>query len=188
MADFITLAALKRSLDVSDSASDATLADANAAATAMLIEYLGRDPRADDYTSKVDGLGTAILVLPQYPIQQVSQVLVKTAGGQPPLDVPIGRIDWDDYTIWRDDGLMFPPGRRNVTVTYTAGLDPAPRTLALAASYTVRAILTARGVDLNATGESWSGVSSSTWNDIGPGTVPKSARDLVKSLVRVVAA
>lgn len=186
MADFATLAALKAALDITDTSRDALLGVLNGAATQMLIDQMERDPRVDDFIERTNGLGTERLLVREYPILQVASVRIDGVPGSDPWPVPKGYFDWDDYSIWRKDGQNFPRGRRNVTVAYTAGLDPLPKTLSLAAVYTVRALITSRKVDLNASGESWQGVNSATWSAEGPGTVPQSALTLIQRYKRVI--
>ncbi len=187
MADFATLAALKAALDVTDTSKDVLLAGLNGAATQMLIDEMERDPRVDDFNERANGLGTRTILVRQYPILSVASV--RFTGGSVGLDaapVSPSYVEWDDYSIWRTDGLVFPRGTRNIAVIYSAGLDPMPKTLSLAAIYTVRALLTARKVDLNATGENLIGISSSTWGSQGPGTVPTSALSLIERYKRVM--
>lgn len=203
MADFIGLAALKLALDVTDTSADAQLAMLNGAATSLMIDWMNRDPRADDFKERANGLGSGKLLVNQYPIIAVASIAITRAGFrsdtragfgsdkpaafgqtlQPELLVP-SQWDFDDNLIWRTDGGGFPRGSRNVTVAYTAGLDPVPKSLALAATYTVRALLTARKVDLNSSGESWAGVSSQTWSAGGPGTVPVAAQTILGNYAR----
>lgn len=185
MADFATLTALKAALDVTDSSRDALLTVLNGAATQMLIDEMERDPRVDDFDEATNGLGSSIILVNQYPIQEVSRVTVNLGGGNKTV-LAKGTFEWDDYRIWRTDGSSFPRATRNVRVAYSAGLDPVPKTLGLAAIYTVRALLTARKIDLNATGENVIGVNSSSWNPQGPGTVPTAALTLIQRFKRVI--
>ena len=186
MADFATLAALKAALDITDNSRDAMLSVLNGSATQMLIDAMERDPRVDDFVEKASGLGTNTLLVNQYPILDVASIKIDGPPGSDPWPVPKGYFDWDSYSIWRKDGGTFARGRRNVTVSYSAGLDPLPKTLSLAAIYTVRALITSRKVDLNASGESWQGVNSAAWSAQGPGTVPQAALTLIERFTRTI--
>lgn len=178
MADFATLADIKLALGVTDSSQDAALTGLNQTVTAMILDYLNRDPRPADYTERANGLGTSDLLVRQFPITDVSSIVVRCGD----TDIPLTPDQWDfdDDKIWRTRGEIFPKGRRNVAVSYSAGLDPMPRSFKLAAIYTARAITSAAGVDLNSSGKSWAGVSSQAWNAQGPGTLPTAAITLIR--------
>lgn len=175
MTDFVTLTDLKAALDVTDSTRDAVLTAANSAATAMIIDFCNRDPRAADFVERADGRGSATILVNQYPINSVASVTIDGTA------VPSDQIDYDENLIWLK--CRIPRGRRNVTVSYNAGLNPLPAAFTQAALYTARAILTARKIDLNASGESWADVTSQSWAT-APGTVPVSAQVLLAPYVR----
>lgn len=180
MADFASLIEVKAALDVTDTSADVALSLVNKAATQLLIDYMNRDPRLDTFVFVANGLGSADIIVPEYPIIQVFEVRLIY-----PVDTLIdpSLVAWSDNLIFLRNTIV-PRVRNNVRVVYSAGLDPLPKTLSLAAIYTVRALLASRKVDLNSTGESWQGVSSQTWTGNGPGVVPIAAQTLLQNFVR----
>ncbi|MGI4793755.1 MAG: hypothetical protein ACRYG8_06640, partial [Janthinobacterium lividum] len=128
MADLLSLTDLKAALEISDTSRDAMLSGVASAATDMIVDWLDRDPRKTDYVERAHGLGGRLLLVNQFPIVSVASI---SFSGQPPISAD--QIDFDDVSIWLKTGSYFPRGRRNVTVTYTAGLDPLPSSIKQAA-------------------------------------------------------
>lgn len=107
-------------------------------AQAVMVAYCDWDPTevVTDQTVLLNGNGTSLLTLPSLYVTDVSAVVitdrigtVTTAVLSPaPVDVE-----------WSEDGCLectscvlggiFPPGRRNVAVTYSGGYDTIPATL-----------------------------------------------------------
>jgi hypothetical protein len=91
------------------------------AACAMVETYCNRIFAADDYTHTLDGRGTDMLWLPQYPINDVTTLTID--------DEEIDAADYtvEDQSIYYEDG--FTKGRRNVVVEYNAGYATIPADL-----------------------------------------------------------
>lgn len=161
-----------------------TLALVVDAANQAVIDTLLWDPSSQDYAETYDGLGGAALVLRQAPVTAVASVMLTPPGGPAvPLD-PSAYVFDDNQVIWLQG--RFARGPRNVRVAYTAGWDPLPSTIKQACFYVLKAMLVTPGLDANATGESYAGVSSASWQPQGPGAVPNQARALLARYMRVV--
>lgn len=160
---------------MSDPVDDALLPLAIDAATQALIDVMNGDPRTNDYVEWRNGTGGYAQPLNRAPIQRVRKVLLNGVA----LDMT--QITWDDYIIYRAAG--FPRAPRNLQVFYTAGYDDTPPPIRQACLYTLKAMWLARRVDQNATGESFAGVLSQSFWQTGAGTVPPSARDLVRNYI-----
>lgn len=91
------------------------------AACAMVETYCNRIFAADDYTHTLDGRGTDMLWLPQYPINDVTTLTID--------DEEIDAADYtvEDQSIYYEDGFTL--GRRNVVVEYNAGYTTMPADL-----------------------------------------------------------
>ena len=91
------------------------------AACAMVETYCNRTFAADDYTHTLDGRGTDMLWLPQYPINDVTTLTID--------DEEIDAADYtvEDQSIYYEDGFTL--GRRNVVVEYNAGYTTMPADL-----------------------------------------------------------
>lgn len=187
MADFALLSDVKTALGITDTSQDTTLTAMLQASTQMILDWLDCDPRSDDYSERLNGMGTHELIPTYSPVSAVASVVITyPSGSTDTLD--LSTIDFDDNIIWRKDRRTFPVGRRNVTVGYSAGYDPMPKSFKQAALYTVRALYSSSDTDMNSTGESWAGVNSATWNAGGAGVLPVSARTLLQSYRRVISA
>ena len=137
---------LKRYLEISSSSNDALLESLIEAVSKQFAVYTGRNltlrsysplAESDDYdpdNAVLDGSGHAELLLPQYPVDQVTGVTLNGAALSPAQ--PGGASGW-----WLDhraglvvlkDGL-FSRGGGNVLVAYRAGFSPVPADLAQAA-------------------------------------------------------
>lgn len=131
-ADFITVAELKTHLNKASAADDAELAGFVSAACQMIRDRIGHvSPVAAVDLS--DGRRHRSIVLTDHPV--VSVTTVEVAGGEviPPADPDTGTDGWE---LDSDAGFLrntesWPPG--TIRVTYTAGRDPLPGNIRLAA-------------------------------------------------------
>ena len=78
----------------------------------------------------------------------------------------------------------FPPGIKNVTVSYAAGYATIPGSIQRATLYTLAAMWAASDVDHNASGESYNGVLSQNFWPSGPGAVPPQAIRLLNAYTK----
>lgn len=135
-----TLTQLRDYADIQDSHKDDMLELYINAASDMIDEYLGYDPKTQTYTAEVyDGKGTPYLTLKARPITTLTTVLEDG-----------DTVDIDDFVIrdWYIDGddYRFIRGHSNYKVTYVAGYsdDDMP------ADITVTCIKIASLMDLEA--------------------------------------
>src|SRR5438309_1085729 len=131
LADLTTLAALKAYAQVSVSTDDAVLTSMIAAASAAARSYLNRDVTTASYTITRDGRGTAMMLLPQFPVTAVAQVIVdgRTIPAQSAFGLPGYRFTDTSLIL---AGFCFTRGFGNVQVGFTAGYATAPADIAQA--------------------------------------------------------
>jgi len=128
-----TLAALKLALGVAptETADDAKYQELINIASTAISGYCGRQFRLLPYSESYDGDGTGLLRLKNTPIVAVTALSI---GGEavPESDFSV----YDEYLRCDDDGeysarlrsssRVFPLGRKNIAVTYTAGYAAVP--------------------------------------------------------------
>jgi hypothetical protein len=185
MAAFLSLADAKRWLDIdpAEDSRDDILQALIDAATDSAIQVMQRDPTSQSRDVVVSGFGGPTLPMNHYPIQSVESVTICPETGALPLDPATYTFD-DNVIILRRGG--FPLGRRNIGVSFTAGEPVFPPSITLAMRYTVKAMWDARKIDMNATGESFEGVGSSSFWPTGPGSVPPQAVALLMPFYNAV--
>lgn len=177
-ADFITLADAQGLIDVpSDPVSDLRLSWAIATVTQGIIDLLDRDPRVQTRMEFYNGTGSYVLPVTGYPIQNVSLLLVDLGA------VDLTQLYWDDYLVYLRGGL-FPRGRKNIQITYIAGLDPLPMPIRMAAVMWTKAIWSGIEADQNAANESYNGVMSQSFRPDGPGSCPPQAHALLRPYIQ----
>lgn len=109
-------------------------------ACAMVETYCNRTFASTTYTEQTyNGHAQDVLYLNQYPVTDVAEVLIDDE-----------EVDADDYTvetegIYYEDG--WPKGRRNISVTYTAGYTTMPADLHMAVTRLAADILVSIGTD-----------------------------------------
>lgn len=102
--------------DDEDSMASIAIAGAKAVVRAWTHQYL--EATTSDVI-EVDGLGSDVLLLPEFPVTAVSSVTISS------------ETDFDDTnTEFKESGLLYrtdlgvwPPGINNITVTYDHGYD-----------------------------------------------------------------
>lgn len=124
--DLTTLAAVKAYLGVTVATDDALLGQLITAASAWIKTFLNRDILAQTYVEELDGHGTRVLCVDQYPVTAVTSVTVDGLTVAPSLVVARGR------SIMFRDGSTWPRGIANVQINYTAGAAAPPADIAQA--------------------------------------------------------
>lgn len=101
--------------------------------TAAIEHYLKRKIVARTFTDEpYDGSGTDLLFLLNRPVNSVESVkLVNTGGTDTIVDTGAYRLDPQNGRLYNAGGWM--RGFQNYLVTYTAGFDPVPDDIQLAA-------------------------------------------------------
>lgn len=131
-----TTATVKTYAGISGSGADAQIDVIVSAVDRAIKAYLGRQIESAAVTAEIhDGNGLDdFLILAEWPVTAVSAVSISGTA-----------LTASDYEIDGSDGILFykpggtgfaawPEGRRNISVTYTAGYASVPEDLALAAA------------------------------------------------------
>lgn len=118
---FTTLATVKEFVGITSVNDDALLTRLINDASTLMQSWLSRDITSATYTQKLDGKGIDEITLTNYPITAVSAL---TIDGITPT-----AYGFDDNNIYLTDGSVFTKGKRNITVTYTAGFTTVPTDL-----------------------------------------------------------
>jgi hypothetical protein len=124
MADLTTTAHVKEYLDIEsgDTAFDSLIERLVTASSRQIEAYCNRRFANEDFTETYDGAASDILFLDHTPIVSVSSLSID--------DEEVGAEDYkvyDDYV--RLASRLFTPGKRNVSIAYTAGYyDPGTET------------------------------------------------------------
>ena len=151
---------VKQHLGLGDATHDAFLSALVASASEAIENYCRRKFAATQHTEYHDGMGSALLLLDQHPVTEVSdlrQDLDRDFDAAEPISP-------DDYVVYPREGLLqrvsgiFHRGLRNVRVTYTAGYAAIPTDVAracvmLVAEWFNRARQGADGIEQESLGE-----------------------------------
>lgn len=114
-------------VDVETSTETPEIPEDYDAALAIVERYCDRVFALTEWSVKVDGNGTDTILLPQWPITEVSSVEID--------DEAVTDYEQDgDSRLYREDG--WPAGRKNIAVEFTAGYASLPDDLA----YVVNAV------------------------------------------------
>lgn len=157
MAELTTLSELKIHMGISGSDEDTLLTQLLDNVEQTIFSYTGRESFASAAaTEYFDGTGREILILERYPVTAVASLYVDNGGyygnGTSPFGSGTEWTEGTDFTLKRTDeseknrGLVlalgavdfedvpgiWPRGRGNVKVTYTAGYTTIPDDLQLA--------------------------------------------------------
>lgn len=199
MTDLITLAQAQAFVQDSSSASQDWVQTCLDAASQAVIDFIGVDPSTQTRTERYSGANTGFL-FPKArglsaPISGVTSITINPAMTSPcggwwagtantPFVVDMSNVSFDDDSIYFTNTYVFPRGKKNMTVTYTAGyaltatagLQTLPSSISQAVLYTVKAFYTTLGKEMNASSESYSGVMSQSFAGGGPGGLPPGAQ------------
>jgi len=97
-------------------------------------QFLKRRLNSDTYTERQDGRNSGRLLTRQWPITAITSIHIDAEG----LFASDTLVDAADYTIEDDETMveiinrLFPFGRRNIKIVYTAGFATIPSDLAYA--------------------------------------------------------
>jgi hypothetical protein len=123
--DLATLSEVKELLSIKGADDDAVLSRLITSVSSYIKQELNNPILSAAYTEAYDGTGRDMLVLPQWPITDVTAV---TVSGVPVAESPDGVASGyilSDMAIILLGGV-FPKGRRNVRVSYVAGFAAVP--------------------------------------------------------------
>lgn len=122
MADLTSLANAKQWLGLTQNTDDALLTQLIAAASSLVRSYTKRDILLQAYTELRDGSGGSSLVVENYPITSISNVVVDGSV------IASNRFNFSGARITFNDG-NFSDGVNNVQVNYSAGFAVVPSDL-----------------------------------------------------------
>lgn len=137
-----TVAKVKEYLGLTGTTEDALLGGLVDWATDFVHSYCGRYFPQASYDEYYDGDGTDGLLLRQYPVVSVASVEI----GGVQLD-PASYALYAQLGLVRLKGGVFPRGKKNVRLQYTAGYSTIPKDLEQAAVELVAIKYYDRGVD-----------------------------------------
>jgi uncharacterized phiE125 gp8 family phage protein len=139
----ITLDYTKTILRLSTTTYDALLTALISGISQAVKTYCRRDLVSTHYVELYDGSDAATLLLRRFPIITLNSVVIDANSSAPTT------LAADTFTLLPATGLVtfkpdappvatrFPPGTNNIQVDYTAGFDPIPDDLQLAAALAV---------------------------------------------------
>jgi hypothetical protein len=132
MSALTMLPSLKQYLGITSDGSDAVLTQMIAAASAAVENFVGYPLESATRTQRLDGNGADIIHPPARPITDVSAVVVDGREFLPATSLHSVGFEFDYRAVWLRGGERFRLGRRNVSITYTAGYDTIPADIAQA--------------------------------------------------------
>lgn len=103
--------------------------------TKYVENYIKRTLSYEETTRYLDGPGTEVLVLPDYPISSLDAIYVdsnRSFGDETEEDSDNYYVDDTAGRIEKLNGIVWPAGRRNIKITYTKGFSSIPDDLRLA--------------------------------------------------------
>lgn len=144
MTDLVTLAQVKTWAGITGASDDAVLGQLITSYSAWVRSYTGRDFTIQSYARSFSGRDHAALMLPQWPIVSVDAL-------------SIGNVAMRAQSLYGGygfrfagrsiilDGALFPRGRSNIRVAWTAGYDAVPDDVAQATAELVALRYAERG-------------------------------------------
>lgn len=122
--DLATLDHVKSYAGVKNDGDDELLGRLVTAASDFVKDWLGRPLLSALYTERFDGHGQDLIVMPQWPITDVTSVMIHGQSVPAAASINATGYSFDATTIWLT-GYRFAMGRRNVEISWTAGYAPA---------------------------------------------------------------
>lgn len=117
--DLCTLEEVRPYLATTGTGDDAILTRMITACSAAIAQYVSRTLLSSTFTKRLDGTGTKVLMVPDYPISSIASLAVDG------LAVPANAYVFSNDTIVHQTGV-FERGIANVEITYTAGYAAIP--------------------------------------------------------------
>ncbi len=140
----ITLDYTKTVLRISTTTYDALLTALIAGVSQAIKTYCRRDLVSTEYVELYDGTGSHSLVLRRFPIISLTSVVIDANSSGATTLTSDGFVlrPATGEILFKPDatpavGVLFPCGTANIQVDYTAGLDPIPDDLQMAAALAV---------------------------------------------------
>lgn len=119
-SDLCDVESVKLYANIKSGQDDELLGRLVTAVSAFVSRHTGRTLIQSSVTKLFDGTGGDVIVLPEYPVRDVTAVSVNGQAVPEAVD-PMGQgFHHDDLSVWLR-GWWFERGRRNVSVTWSAG-------------------------------------------------------------------
>lgn len=175
MADLTTLAAVKAYAGVTNSNDDALISNLITAYSQWVRSYTSRDFTIQQYNIWRSGRGNAALVVPDYPITSVASLTVE--GRSIPAAPSWGAFGYrfTDTEVMLSGGCVFPVGRNNINLVFSAGYANVPADITQAVTELVSLRYRMKGDKLEWTSKSLAGE-----------TVSLNTRDMPASVATVL--
>jgi hypothetical protein len=124
----VTWATAKARLGLVDADQDQTVFLINSASR-KANDYARRHLAAADYVVRLDGSGRPTLVLPQYPVNSITDVRIDPDRGFGVDTVVTDYVSYDSVGVLYRTSGRWPRGRQVIQVTYNAGYSHVPEDL-----------------------------------------------------------
>ena len=122
MADLTTLAAVKQYLSLPTSNVDSLVQRLIPRESRHIERWTGRVfPFVSNVSKRLNGTGTAALMLPDQPILAIQSLFISNTEVLPAASDTVPGYLFDDTTIYLGAGAKFPRGLQNVVASWTAG-------------------------------------------------------------------
>lgn len=124
-----TPAAVRGYLGSGSAADDTRIQSLIDACSAFIETFTNRKYLQASYTETLDGNGKDTLLLENYPVTAVASVSIRGQVISPvpnPNDFATTGFMFDEGGVILQGGVLFYKGRRNVTISYTAGFAAIP--------------------------------------------------------------
>lgn len=119
--DLTTVIAMKQFLGITSSNQDALFASLIARESRAIERFTSRTfPFVERTRKRLDGTGTSMLMLPDSPLIEVSELSISGVDVQPATGTRPGFVH-DDTTVYLAGGAKFPYARQVVTASWRAG-------------------------------------------------------------------
>ena len=178
MPDIVALADAQAWMANTDDSPGPLLQTVVSAASDLAIAYLQWNPVVQTLTEYYSGKGSGELIVNRKGIQSVAWLAwLDASGNANPMDLT---AIWTDGATIGSRYQRFPLGRKNIAITYTAGLSPMPGGITLAVQQTISAIWRSMNSDQHTPGENYAGVIATSYWQTGPGALPPQAVNNLK--------
>lgn len=128
MSSLATLDNIKSYLAIANEADDDLLTRLLATSSALILQFINRDPVSQVYTQSFDGSNSARQMLSNFPVTAVSLVVVNDAVQVAAANTTATGYRFDKFSVFLNYGV-FTRGSQNILITYTAGYLSLPADL-----------------------------------------------------------
>lgn len=122
-----TLQRVKDWLGITDTKNDTVLQQLIDSCSGFIEQYLNRTILSTEYTDLIDGTGSRTQTLRNYPITAVSMLMMNNVAQS---ILPISNFNTTGVKFEGrqliGQNVVFPCGKRNIYITYTAGYETVP--------------------------------------------------------------